>query len=185
MRTTNLLPKSDQTTISLLRTARTIRLAAFAVSTLLVINGVLVLPTYLPLAFEKEEIARAFETETKAQQKFQVSESLKELQNLSRVTREIRSYMSRPHYSSPILTSVFENGIPGISIESITVSDNGAIAINGRASTRDALLRFEEKFKTSSFFEKISFPLSNIIRETDIIFSIQGTVKPEFIENLR
>lgn len=178
MLTTNLLPQEDKKTIELVKTAKLSRTAAVFVCGLLVINAVLVLPTLLPLLFERKELKREFATGQEAQQKFQVSARSKELRVLAATLREIRVYASQPHYPSKILDTLANHGNAGISLETITVAETGGVILNGKADTRKALLEFESTLRNSPYLADISSPLSNVIRESNISFSIQGNLKP-------
>jgi|SRR3989338_6586838 len=178
MLTTNLLPQKDKKTIELVKTAKIPRIAAVFICGLLVANAVLVLPTLLPLFFERTELKRELATGQEAQKKFQVSARSKELKALAATLREIRIYASQPHYQSKILDALANHKNAGISLETITITEAGGVLLNGKADTRKTLLEFENALKNSPYLDTISSPLSNVIRESNINFSIQGNLKP-------
>ncbi|KKW18448.1 MAG: hypothetical protein A2131_01600 [Candidatus Sungbacteria bacterium GWC2_49_10] len=178
MLTTNLLPQEDKKTIELVKAAKLTRAAAVFICGFLVANAVLVLPTLLPLLFERKELKRELATGQEAQQKFQVSARSKELKALAATLREIRVYASQPHYPSKILDTLANHGNAAISLETITVTQTGDVLLNGKADTRKALLEFESTLRNSPYLNDITSPLSNIIRESNISFSIQGNLKP-------
>lgn len=182
MLTTNLLSPDDKTIIGLAKAAKLIRIIAIFSCGLLITNAVFILPTLLPLAFERKELVRELATGKETQQKFQVSEHAKELKAVSMAAREIRTYISKPRYSSKIIDAFGNTGIPGISLETITVTETGELILNGRAATRNALLDLEAALKRSPYIDSISSPLSNIIRESNISFSIKGTLKPNILD---
>ena len=63
----------------------------------------------------------------------------------------------------------------GISFTNIRVSKDGAfIKTDGVAKTREALLGLKEKLESSDYFNKIEFPLENILEKTDINFQINA-----------
>ena len=185
MLTTNLLPANDKKTITLVKTARLMRVAAFATTSLLIANAVFLLPTFLPLLFERRELKRELSTGKEAREKFQTNTRFQEMKKLSAAVKETRSHISRPQYTSRILDAIVEHGVAGIAVETITVTETGAISITGRAATRKALIDFEEKFKASEYMENISSPLSNIIRESNISFTMQGNLKPAILEKAK
>lgn len=185
MLTTNLLPENDKKTISLVKTARLMRVIAFAMASLLIANAVFLLPTFLPLLFERRELRRELVTGKEAREKFQTNTRFQEMKKLSGAVKEIRSYISHPQYASRILDAIADHGIAGIFVETVTVSEAGAVSITGRAATRKALIDFEEKFKASEYMENISSPLSNIIRESNISFTMQGNLKPAIVEKAK
>lgn len=165
-----------------MKTAKIFRLAAVFICGLLVANAVLVLPTLLPLSFERKELKREFATGQEAQQKFQVSARSKELRALAATAREIRTYISQPRYQSKILDALSNHGNAGVFLETITITQTGEVLLNGKADTRSALLEFESTLRNSPYLANISFPFSNIIRESNISFSIRGNLKPGLME---
>ena len=178
MLTTNLLPTENKKTIELVKTAKLSRTAAVFICGLLVANAIIVLPTLLPLFFERTELKRELATGQEAQKKFQVSARSKELKALTTTLREIRIYTSQPHYPSKILDTLANHKNAGISLETITITETGGVLLNGKADTRKALLEFEGTLRNSPYLADITSPLSNIIRESNINFSIQGNLKP-------
>ena len=181
MLTTNLLPAEDKKIISLARGARLSVAAAIAVSAILISNAVFVLPTLLPLLYEKTELSRELETGKETQNKFQTSDRQREVRLLTTIIKEIRSHISRPQYASKILAELSGLENAQIKIRTITVAESGAVSITGNAATRKALLDFESALKASPYFTEITSPLSNIIRESNINFSIQGKLKEGLI----
>lgn len=182
MLTTNLLPKEHQKTLELAKTARLTFIAAMLLIGILIANLVFLLPTLLPLLYGRRELSRELQTGKEAQEKFQVHMRATELREVSGSIRDIRGYISKPRYVSKILTLLTTNASPGIAVEMASVAHTGDISITGTAATRKALLDFETLLKNSTYVEDISSPLSNIIRETNIRFTLQGKLKQEVIE---
>ena len=62
-----------------------------------------------------------------------------------------------------------------ISFSNIKVSKDGAsIKTGGVAKTREALLKLKEKLESSDYFNRIDFPLENILEKKDITFEINA-----------
>ena len=182
MLTTNLLPIEDKKTISLIKGVRLSVIGALTVLTLAVSNAVFVLPTLLPLIYEKRGLTRELETGKEGQEKFQASARQSEVRRLSNTTREIRAYISKPQYTSKILIDLAKLENSQIDLSTITLTDTGSFTITGRAATRKALLDLESALKEFPYFRDIASPFSNIIRESNISFTISGKIKEELFK---
>jgi hypothetical protein len=63
----------------------------------------------------------------------------------------------------------------GLSFNYIKVNrDDKSIKTRGTAKTRESLLLLKEKMEASNYFNKIDFPLANILEKTDISFEINA-----------
>ena len=101
------------------------------------------------------------------------------LERFDEVVKARRGNRRRARASS--IFSMFSDELPGgIEVLNLTVKENGDVAVSGRAATRREILQFEDALRKSGRFESLITPLSNIIRNTDLPFIIQGKLKPEF-----
>ena len=66
--------------------------------------------------------------------------------------------------------------IPGIQFSQLSY-DNEKINLEGKATTRDALIAFREALENSSSFGNLDAPLSNFLKQSDIDFSFSFTIK--------
>lgn len=72
----------------------------------------------------------------------------------------------------------------GISFSNIKVSKDGSsIKTSGVAKTREALLNLKAKLESSDYFNKIDFPLENILEKKDIIFEINAGINLAKLHN--
>lgn len=177
MLTTNLLPSSEKKILKREETRRTILFFAVAYSAVFFLTSFLLLPTYLPLVVQRQELLRQLEIEEEASRKLGVEESIKELRSVSTGVVSLRTYASVPPRASASLTELLDKAGPGITINLVSVKKDGSVAILGSAARRGNLLALEKALRESGRFQEISSPLSNIIRETDINFSIEGKFK--------
>lgn len=86
---------------------------------------------------------------------------------------------SADNYFSPsiVMKDVLSVVTSGISISNIRVESIGRnelqIAVNGLASTRSELIALIENLRSKSNIISVDSPVSNLIRETDSVFSIK------------
>lgn len=70
------------------------------------------------------------------------------------------------------------NGIH-ISTLSFDRDENRMLVVRGNADTRDELLLFTQRLENLSFAEGVDSPVTNIIQETEILFTVNIRVKGE------
>lgn len=51
-------------------------------------------------------------------------------------------------------------------------TDNSSLSLEGYADTRDSLLSFSQKLESEKKFAKIELPISNLAKQSDIVFSL-------------
>lgn len=138
----------------------------------------LLLPAYLPVAFERRELARALVLEKEVSEKL-TGASIGSLRTLRSHVEAVRSLSLGAGAASRIFNDFFA-GAEGVRFQTIRIQKDGTFALSGFARTRKELLNFEKAFRASGKFQEIFFPLSNIVQESNINFSAQGVLKPEY-----
>lgn len=177
MLTTNLLPPQEKKAIWLEETRRLILFFLGLAAAGLLMLSALLLPSYLPLVIQRRGLEESLFLEEQAARRFQVRETLVGLEEILDKTNVIKSQATAPSRASDLLEQFLASAGPNITIAFFGVKSGGEVVLNGQAAGRRDLLQFEKTLRESSWFEDISSPLSNIIRETDINFSIRGRLK--------
>ncbi len=67
----------------------------------------------------------------------------------------------------PVQISVRE-----ISYERASKTNPERVTLKGRAQTRSELLRFQKNLESSGLFKKVHSPISNLLQEVDLGFSL-------------
>ncbi|MBI4137850.1 MAG: hypothetical protein HY472_01200 [Candidatus Sungbacteria bacterium] len=170
----NLLPREEKQAYEREVRARIGTFFAFWTSAVLGVGIVFLLPSFLPLVFQRWELERAIAIierfsaaaalPSDAPGDLRLSEFIQTAQSAGQQERTTRLSDAAFHPS------------PGITIGSLLIEGKN-IAITGRAETRADLLLFEQSLKNSELFENISSPLSNIIQERDAGFSISAAIR--------
>lgn len=179
MLTTNLLPLEEKKLIQREATRRIVQFLGAAVILAFGIGIILLMPSYIPLAFEKKELELEFLFEEEASNKLNITETLARIRKTRSNIETIRTSSLAPVKASDVLNQFFD-GMNGVELRAVTLQREGGIVISGYAYTRNNLLDFEKKLRDSGRFQQIVSPLSNIVRDADILFTIQGALKPYY-----
>lgn len=119
---------------------------------------------------------RAAKIEEEGGRRLRVSKTASNARNIKNIMFSVKNSVSLPAEISKLFNSIFSKGT-GIIINEMIIQKKENLIINGMASTRKSLLEFEKKLRDSSHIQNLSSPLSNIIKETNINFTLQGKLK--------
>jgi hypothetical protein len=181
---TNLLPKDLLAAFHRDYYLRVAVVAVSMVAVLVVIHGVLLIPSYLyvqqQLGVQKEALARL------AQAK--VSDTENQLnQRLGNISSEATylSGLSKTPTSSGVIQAILAVPRPGIQISGFSfASQKGAqpsLQITGVASTRETLRSYDQALSALPFVSNVNLPISDYAQANNINFSIDltGTLLPQ------
>ncbi len=174
----NLLPLQERAVFHYEQWRRFAIVAGVGLYGALVIGIVFLLPSYLPSLFQQSEFERL--------------RALEELAFRSAATRgarthanTVRSLLSAMHIqegqrydslSAALERVLKESDGLSITLVSVSLKNDGIVSLTGQAAARDDLLEFEGRLRASRLFQNITSPLSNIIRERNISFTLQGAL---------
>lgn len=179
MLTTNLLPPGQKQLVRFEEWRRIARFFGLGAGSVLSIAIILLAPSYLPLYYERQELAHALVIAEQTAKTVD-AEALKRQVHAARnsMDRIARSVQRIPK-ASRIFDTIFADR-KGVFIRSIAVDPSGEVRMAGGAQTRRDLLDFERALRESDIFHEITSPLSNIVKESNIMFSLRGTLKKEY-----
>lgn len=180
MLTTNLLPSEHKNVIMREIYGRAIRFFACTLILVFLIHSILLLPSYFPQRFVKNELLRSLALEHAAKAGFGVPETEKRLADLQRALTNVKAYTAESGKASLLLKTFFELAEAGVILSTVHIEEDGTVLIAGTASTRRNLLMFEKEMRLSGRFLEVSSPPSNILDETDAQFTIRGTLKQPY-----
>lgn len=183
MLTTDHLPQAEKNILRFEEWRRVILLLTVLIGSVLTIGLVLLVPSFLPLYFQGQELSRGLEAQKKAFALVDTAHISDTMRALKQTIPDLKASVSQESKAYETLNTLAPQ-MEGIAISNVSVNKTGDIAIQGKAATRDNLLKFEERLRESGKFQKIFTPLSNIIRETNISFSLQGKLKSQYAFSL-
>lgn len=178
MLTINLLPPEEKYKVRLGRKRRIIVFFGVLSSAVWILGAVLLAPSYLFSGVHARALADALVLEETSAQQSRLHETLSALRRSSAQVAAVKEFAGERRNAGDLLEN-FLRAAPGIAIETVTITKNGAVAVNGIAATRADLLLFESALRNSNALESMSIPLSSIIRESNIRFNVQGTLNAD------
>lgn len=180
MLNTNLLPKEEKKVIWFAEVRRIIIFFTVLTAIILLVGSALLFPSYFIFFFEQREFTGLIKAEEEAALRLKVADTLLASQKINSSIITLKEFLSSP----PRATVIFEGLLETITLPSILngieIKNTGETTLTGIAPTRSALLNFEKRLRDSGFFQEISFPISNIIRETNLDFIMRGKLKPRY-----
>lgn len=178
MLTSNLIPEEYKKNLKIEKVQRFVVIVSIALTIIAVLNIIFILPTYLPLLSEQKGINQILKIEQSSPEKLKLKESIVEAKKVNERVASIQEVIALPARASSLLDIFLSRAGNNIEMETISVSVGGNVSISGFARTRKSLLDFENALRDSGFFQTIDSPISNIIKEVDIRFTIQILLNP-------
>lgn len=177
MLTLNLLTPQARQIIAYERYRRAALALVVSVGAALTIFAVLLLPTFFFITFYENELARQLEMERASAKRAK----LDALESLAADINGLAGRILAEEQKSRIYPVVSEvvSAIPeGLTISSLRLSvDKKNLVIDGQAETRDIFLEAIKRLRDSPSVSNVVSPLSNIIRERDITFSLNISIR--------
>lgn len=170
----NLLPPQQKKELRLDFLNQTIVSAVVAVIFMILIGGLLLLVARDFLNINLEELERELAL-------WQARTEIKELEDLERNIRELNKNLvfldgrqkEQVKFSS-FLEKLAKDVPMGIRFDDISIKESN-VNIRGYVLTRDILLTFKNTLESASYVGNFNFPLSNLVKTTDINFSLSFT----------
>lgn len=175
----NLLPPAEKEKLIYVWRARALAVIAGGFIAVLVVSAVLLLPTFFLLFFQKAEAIRAVAIGREAEERIGVKERIEAVERINRLATSVRDHEARRGDLFGLFASLFGN-VPGdVALRSVAFrSQAREVTLRGFAPTRQGLLRFLENLEADPRVARVSSPVANLIRETDIDFTVAITLKP-------
>ena len=142
------------------------------------VGYVMLLPSLLLTRLATADLSRSLALEEESARHGSTGTIIARMRASRDALRELRSYAAESPRASQLLERFIAPG-QGITIVSFSIRNDGTAVVNGHAAVRADLLHFEETLRASNRFYEITSPLSNITRDRNIQFTVQGRIKPE------
>ncbi len=136
-----------------------------------------ILPAYFTSSEKYSIVSRKLDLEKSKPLSSFGAQSISEAQDLnSKLTLVENSEKNKFPISEKVIGAVLLDKTPGIKISQILYEDDGMqgrkINILGIASTREALLFFEQTLQNDTAFKNVNLPVSNFVKESNIEFNL-------------
>lgn len=138
---------------------------------------ILMFPSYIALIFRRRDLTRELDLSKSAPllgEVDQIEKSIKDFnKKLLLYEKSAKNINSVSNVEEQILKlRPSAVSIRTISYDSASKTNPERISVKGRAQTRSELLRFQKNLESSGLFKKVHSPISNLLQETDLEFSL-------------
>lgn len=174
---TNLLPPEARKALWYEEQRKLVVFFVILMSGIFLAGFALIVPSYASIEAEESGLNDRLRFEEGVTEKLLVNQSVARIIGVKSEISKVRGYFENSGAGSEFLTDFLGRAGGGILVSYLSVAKDGVVTIQGRAATRRDLLAFEKQLRESSLLQDISFPLSSIVRDKDIDFSIQGKLK--------
>ncbi len=174
----NLLPPPEKVNVAYEMRSRAVVAVATGFIAIIAVALILVLPTIFFTVFQKSEAVRAVALETENQMHSNLATEAEVLQSARHLADTVLGADRKRFSPSLLFESIIRDTPPTLRLEALRVHPEGKeLTIRGFAPTRSSLLTFLANLQKDSLIAKASSPVANLIKETDITFSISATVR--------
>lgn len=173
----NLLPQNAQRAITRRYWMSASVLLFFGLAIALFIGGALIMPSYFIARTSADAYERyrdALEGSVGLKERAQVDNAVALLNE--RITI-LDAYEKEGAFTAEAINALGKSITNGSAVTSIAFSrreGGAALTLRGRAHTRQGLLDFAEALRASPSFTGVSLPVSQLVAETDVNFTIQA-----------
>ena len=179
MLTANLLPLNKKKDATFETWRRVFQFFGVAAALLYTVAITFLAPSYFPLLFQRRELQRSLNIQKESSRSDDPEDARAELSRIRALMSDIRQSPTKNHTILQILNTVAAER-EGITILSATIENNNVVTLRGKAALRRNLLDFEQSLRASNIFQEITLPLSSVVRESDIAFTLQGKLNNDF-----
>lgn len=174
----NLLPPEEKLNLIRVFRRRAVVGVGGGLAAVFIIFLILLLPTIFMLAAEKSELLRAVRIERERQEKTGAGRQAADAKKVNLLAEKILEYNERRRQIFPLFESIIRETPPAVGIEHILLNNApGEIAISGFSITRGDLIKFLNALSKNPDIEKVSSPVTNLVKEKNIRFSLTAKLK--------
>ncbi len=174
----NLLPTAYKKTLRGLYRLRLINTALVLFFLIVIAGGVLLVPSYILSSVRERNLSDKLDDLRNSKN----SEATKAISaTIADINKKIFLFAiekPRPSISDEVLAPIFTKQPEGVRLTSLsyeTAEKNMTVRIGGVASTRETLELFKKNLETYSRFSKVDLPLSDLVKNKDVEFTITCT----------
>ncbi|MEK7567227.1 MAG: hypothetical protein AAB527_03795 [Patescibacteria group bacterium] len=175
----NLLPREYQEELKSERIKRLAAATGVAFFLIGAVNIILLLPSWVLFEVQEREMLRQLDALKKNPAFSRIADIEYEIGSLNSEIRAFNDLEKRRFEIAQALMSVLDSRPAGISVTNIVFSvadpkrsQPSQISVQGTAVNRDLLLKFAATNETNTFFKKVNSPISNLLKEANLNYSL-------------
>lgn len=143
------------------------------------IGIVSLIPAYFFSYTQEKEVLSSLASLQKGRQERGTNTILSELAESNKIIKTLKGQNKNVIYSD-IISQIIHQKPSGLTINSfnvVTVNSSSTVPVDvslqGKASTRDALIKFKNNVEASAFVTKVDLPISDLAKNKDLSFSMK------------
>lgn len=158
--------------------ARFVVLFGVFATAILLIFGVLLVPSILFLYYKKSDLSRALEVEKESQQIVNVQSTISDVAALNKSADALKSFENSRISFGDLFDSIAEVSPQGVVFTLFEFdAQRNSVAVKGTSQRREQFLALKEGLEKNPLIASVASPISNIIKESNIQFAITITLK--------
>lgn len=150
----------------------------FLLAVVFFIGAALLAPSYFLAESEAASAVRSLNASAESVKLYQSSGIVRQVSLLKERLMVLTEYQ-RPASTAVVLSALTGAAPSGIQIQTVTLtftgSQGGEVVVSGKAKTRAALVNFGKKLEENNLFSDAEVPLSGLVSETNLDFSLPFT----------
>lgn len=175
----NLLPDATRHEVEYLLLRRVALRLGIVLAIMILALGAMLLPAYFNTALQKADILREQASEEQNPVRRRAAEVDAAVQVTNRRIRLVKNALASSRSASQFLAAILSEASPGLHFERIAFDrDSRTLTLTGKADVRTAILDFQKRIQNLPAVESIVSPISNLIRESAVPFTIMIVAKP-------
>lgn len=171
----NLLSETAKKNLTRERFSRLLVITGTGLFIILISSALLIMPTLASLNLQKNEFSRELEAAKKSPTLGRVEEVEVNIAKTNEKSRIFAQGVSRENRISPVLIEAISTLAPSIKISELAYSGPVEFRLRGLVGDRDDLLKFIEFLDKSEQIDEVNSPISNLLKDRNIEFSISFT----------
>ena len=171
----NLLSEVAKKNLTRERFSRLLIITGAGLLAILVSGALLITLTLASLNLQKNEFSRELEAAKKSPTLERVEEVEANIAKTNEKSRIFAQSLSRENRISPVLIEAISTLAPSVKISELTYNGPTEFRLKGLVGARDDLLKFIEFLDRSEQINEVNSPISNLLKDRNIEFSISFT----------
>lgn len=174
----NLLPYADKKELEREKMRRFLAVALLGVSTLFALGLFLMAPIYFSLTLQKKNLLEELSLASKNAPLERLGELEREIKNLNSKLLVLEEGSRKEYLVSEVFREALGLRSAGIELRHLSFhkpsgGEAGRLNLGGRAQRREDLQTFIQALERSESFKKINSPVSNLLKKTEVEFSLE------------
>ena len=177
----NLLPLDAKKQLARERFGRLLFVYGLAMLAIFFSGSSLMFLAFVSLNLQKGELSRELEAARKSPTLARVEEVEASIKKTNERLRVFSRSLDRENRISQILIETLKHRQSTVSLEELTFNGPSEFRLKGVAGTRDDLLAFTKLLSGSDLIAEVNSPISNLLKDRNVGFSLSFTVLPDII----